>query len=342
MRIPFLLKLGVSLGLLAVLLLSLDLPAIIGILGQSNLYLLAASIGTLFVFFVVSTLKWQLLLAHTGNTASYRELLRLNLLGQFYNMILPGQVGGEVVKGVRLRRFNVSAEYSAVSVLADRATGLLALMLLGLGGLALSTTTGPADRIFVPWVVLMVVALSGLVVFLLTGRGLSLLEKVCGLLRLSRIKIVDKVLSRLHSIRAQHRDFRALAALLALSFAAQAIVGLLNLLICLALNITLPFPEIMWVSAVVLVAQALPVSVAGLGIREGMYVYMLVQLGISAQAALAVSLLMFVTQLSIALLGGLLDLRFAAKDPRNMRTQPGWKDPTTPSIEQRNLPDTAH
>lgn len=339
MKIPFLLKLGVSLGLLAILLFTLDLPTIAGILAHSNLYLVAAAIGVVFLFFVVSTFKWQMLLSHTDSTASYWELLRLNLLGQFYNMIVPGQVGGEVVKGVRLRRFNVSTEHAAVSVLADKATGLLALLLLGLCGLALSSGATQADRIFLPWVVLLTVLLAGLTGFLLTGRGLSLITRVSEVLRLSRINAVQKVIHRLHSIKAQHRDWRSLCSLLGLSFAAQAIVGTLNLLICLSLGISLQLPVVMWVAAVVLMAQALPISVAGLGVREGMYVYMLVQLGVSAQNALAVSLLIFVAQLSMALLGGLVELSTAIKKPRKTSLIQPQSPGTQQQIEAANIPN---
>ncbi|MEP6775471.1 MAG: lysylphosphatidylglycerol synthase transmembrane domain-containing protein [Chloroflexota bacterium] len=321
MKIPFVVKLGISLSLLTLLLFNFDIPAIAVILARSDLYFVAAAICTLLLFFVISTYKWQMLLKSAASTASYWELLHLNLLGQFYNMVLPGQVGGEVVKSVRLRHFDVSTQRSAVSVLADRSTGLLALLLLGLAGLAFSPSGTQADEIFLPWTLLLIVLLTGLVVFLLTGRGLGFFLRVSNGLPVSRIKRVYAFLDGLNAIRSERTSWRSIWGLFGLSFVAQAVVGLLNLLVCLSLGIHLPIPTIMWITAIVLVAQALPISIAGLGVREGMYVYMLVQQGISAQTALAVSVLMFVAQLTIALLGGVVELRTLLAQKRTLQTR---------------------
>lgn len=312
MKIPFPVKVCVSAVLITVLVISIDLPSILNILSHSEPSLVLCAIGASLLFFVVNTRKWQVLLDRTDNTATYGQLLRLNLLGQFYNMVLPGQIGGEVVKSMRLARFNVKAERCAVSVLADRVTGLLALMLLGLLGLALSPSAGEASRIFLPWIILLTTLLACLVVLLVAGRGFGIVAAVGDATPWRNTRIAKSVSQRIHAIQADTPEsggWRFILAPMALSFAGQVVVGLMNLLICLSLGIHLALPTIMWITAIVLVAQALPISVAGLGVREGMYVYLLVQQGISAHTALAVSLLVFVTQIIPALLGGIYELR---------------------------------
>ncbi len=291
MKIPFLAKLCVSVILLAVLIFSINIPSIADAIVHSNPLLVLGAICAGIFFFVVSTRKWQILLDGTGCTAGYMQLLQLNLLGQFYNMVLPGQVGGEVVKGINFTRFNVSTQSSAVSVLADRATGLLALMLLGVIGLALSPSRSDAALVLLPWVLLLIVLLSALVVLLVAGRGFGVLTAISRAIPLPKNKAIEAVADQVRSFKSIPRGWSSLTMSLMLSFVAQAVIGLMNLLACVALGIHLALPLVMWIAAVVLVAQALPISVAGSGVREGMYVYMLAQYGVDAQVALAVSLL---------------------------------------------------
>jgi len=60
--------------------------------------------------------------------------LKLYLLGMFYNLFLPGGIGGDGYKIYLLnRRFGVRATRILWTVLADRASGLLALLVLGVG-----------------------------------------------------------------------------------------------------------------------------------------------------------------------------------------------------------------
>jgi uncharacterized membrane protein YbhN (UPF0104 family) len=78
------------------------------------------------------------------------------------------------------------------------------------------------------------------------------------------------------------------------------------LLICMALSIEVSFVQLMWVVPVVSLLQSLPISIAGIGVREGAYVYLLQLQGVPGESALALSLTVFGIQVLIALAGGLL------------------------------------
>ena len=137
-RISLVAKVAASLLLLGLVLLKVDFSALGTILASSNWLLILLGTVVAYGAWFLNTWKWQILLASPGAHLSYWQLLRLNFLGIFYNLILPGQVGGEVVKGITLSNMGVTKAASAVSIMADRVTGLLAIFILGIAGLALA------------------------------------------------------------------------------------------------------------------------------------------------------------------------------------------------------------
>ena len=97
-----------------------------------------------------------------------------------------------------------------------------------------------------------------------------------------------------------------LPLLLAVVF--QLLTVSVNLLVADLFGINVSYLQLLWVVAIVSLAQSLPISIAGLGVREGVYVYLLHQLGVSTSMALALSLVIFAMQVAMALTGGALRL----------------------------------
>jgi hypothetical protein len=62
----------------------------------------------------------------------------------------------------------------------------------------------------------------------------------------------------------------------------------------------------------------LPVSMSGLGVREGAYVYLFAQAGVSTAQALAMSLLIYALRVAAGLVGGVL---YALQGFRELRRQ---------------------
>jgi len=75
-----------------------------------------------------------------------------------------------------------------------------------------------------------------------------------------------------------------------------------------AANIPLNFTEVAWVSSLVLFLQIIPVSFAGLGIREGAYAYLLTFFSIAPEQGVLIGILSFSQMLIFAIIGGILEL----------------------------------
>lgn len=95
--------------------------------------ILISSLFLLVLSFYFATWRWQMLLKVQGISLSLFDSLKLNLMGLFFNYIVPGGVGGDVVKGYYIVKENPHNRMgAAVSVLLDRVMGLYAMLLMAL------------------------------------------------------------------------------------------------------------------------------------------------------------------------------------------------------------------
>jgi len=83
----------------------------------------------------------------------------------------------------------------------------------------------------------------------------------------------------------------------------------INLIIARGLDIHILFAELCWIFGIISVALIMPVTVGGVGLREGGFVFLLGRMGIPSEKAMAMSLSLFGLQIICALIGGILDLK---------------------------------
>jgi len=131
----------------------------------------AAAVGLVALQPFLGAWRWRILLAATGFPLRYRDLLRLTLAGNFFNLAVPGSTGGDLARVgllARARRGQASRwETAAASVALDRMLGLPALFaLLGAAYAANAGWAGrtPPWRLLAPWV-----ALAGIIAWALVA-----------------------------------------------------------------------------------------------------------------------------------------------------------------------------
>lgn len=301
-----LLKAGVSVALLAVLLSRVDLAAVAAALGRYQPGTLCLGLALTLLGTGISALRWWILLPEV----SYRQLLGYSFIGQFYAFVLPGQIAGEAVKAWRVSRGRADGPRIAASVMIDRLVGLNGLLLVGLAGLAASDHA-ITSRLLLPFAALLL-ALS--LALLLAGlprvaRMLShVLEAVAR--RFPRMqRLAELAAAFMSAWQAYCRAPGRLAISLLLGVLFQlAVVGIYYLL-ATDLSIDLAAADWMWVVGIASIAVLLPVSIAGIGLREGALIGCLAYLSVDGELAIALSIGVLAMMLTSALVGGLIDLR---------------------------------
>jgi len=300
----FVLKLAVSLALLAWLLLRNDLSQIFVSIRGIPAATIAAVLTILVVEVGIASLRWWLFVP----TQSLLRICKLTLIGIFYSVVLTGQVAGEAVKAYRLGAGRPDAEAVAASVLIDKVNGLIGLLLLGLLGAFLSRLEFP-KALWLSFSVALALGLAGLYAIRLPllQRGIAEASQQLG----RRWQRWNALAERLALFLAAWTRYAVRPWLMLASIGLGMLYNLLAIAVIAILaprfGIAIPMTEWLWIFAVVSLAVLVPLSVGGLGIREGAFVAVLGLLKVPSESALALSLTIFATQLATALFGGLLE-----------------------------------
>ena len=96
-----------------------------------NLWYFALSLATFTAAQFVIAVRWWLLLRAQAIHIALRAALRLHFLGLFYNNVMPGSVGGDLLKAWYVTKHTDKRLEGALSVVVDRAVGLAGLLLMG-------------------------------------------------------------------------------------------------------------------------------------------------------------------------------------------------------------------
>lgn len=262
------------------------------------LLLLALAVGASLVGIVLSALRWQRVLQVLGHRLRMRTLMGLCLAGQFVGNFLPSTVGGDVLRITRLARLTKEAAGSLASVVIERMTGWIVLPVVTLAAFIANpglASLGSSSRLAMSVALVSLLLLIGLLV--LVGH-----PRLGG--RLAERKGFARFAGAIHLGVGRLRS-RPLAAVqvLTVGFAYQVVMVLAVFLIAAALGLGVSLTAMLAFVPVVAILQALPLTLGGLGLREGAFVILLAPLGVSTSHAIALGLLVYGVNLLVSLLG---------------------------------------
>ncbi|HEX9638282.1 MAG TPA: lysylphosphatidylglycerol synthase transmembrane domain-containing protein [Acidobacteriota bacterium] len=300
-----LVKALVSVLLIGLLLARVDLGALAQALRDYHPGFLVLSILLAPVLIWASSEKWRILVRGLGDQVAGWRLFHFYMVGSFFNNFLPTNVGGDVVRVVQLGRATGRPLEAAVTVVVERVTGLIALVLTAAAGLALYWGE-LGDRRLVSALVIVVGILGAALMILLVPALLRILGPLLpGALERRLAALGERMRQSLAMFR---RSPRVLAAALLWSLAFYLLAALNVYVTCLAFRQELGLLPCLAIAPLVLVVAMVPVSLGGVGMMEWAYVFTLGGFGVAAPAALSVALLMRLKSLGFGLIGGLLYL----------------------------------
>ena len=291
-------------------------------LGRADRGWLLAGVAIYGLVEICAGIRWQLLLRVQGIALSWARVFMLLLVGVFFNFVIPGGSGGDVVKVFYLLKETPGKRSQALlSVLVDRLIGLFAL--IAMAGVLIATQwhwllSAPATAKYI-WTALAILGASlvGLgVSFLLTGFGLihKLPARLPGRDRLAELALAYNLYGR---------AWRPTCAAFLLSIAVH--FGYFTMFFCAASSFhaasRIPtYAELIAIMPIVDTITALPISVSGLGVREKLFQVFLGGLcGVSEAVAAVMSSTGYAMNLVWGLLGGLLYLFYRPSEHARLR-----------------------
>lgn len=303
-------KLLVTVALLAFLFWRIEVAAFLRAIEASFGWWLLAALLVSFLLIVISILKWHRLLQALGVETSRRALLKLYMMGNFGGLFLPGVIGGDVIRWhLTARRLGGSSAKVAASIVAERASGAAALVLLAIPTVLWNARLGTGPVIL--FILLMGGFLVGLIV-LGTNRRLAAMFARRG----RRLPIRGLIRAGIDFLAAL-RQFSTPVLLVALGYGALFYLtnGLVLLMLCRALELNLGYADALSAQILTNLLGLLPISLGGLGLVQAGHVYFLGFFGVAAASALAISIVKQFIHYGYGLVGGSFLLRLRSDDP---------------------------
>jgi uncharacterized membrane protein YbhN (UPF0104 family) len=262
------------------------------------LWLSAAALLTL-AGIILSALRWQKVLGALDIDAGLPLLMSHYLAGQFVSNVLPTTIGGDVLRVSRLSRDTGESPGTFASVVLERLTGWLVLPVITIIGFTVNPGLrhlGTATRVALMLAVGTLVLLAAVLVAAGSPRLGGRFATTGGWRRF--VGAVHLGVDRLRS------DPGAAANVLVAGFAYQFALVLSAVAAARALGLQpAGLTALLAFFPAVLIAQVLPISMSGLGVREGAFVLFLQPLGVAQQEAIALGLLLYMLNLVVSLLG---------------------------------------
>jgi len=287
-----------ALGLISFVLRRVDLSSLLATLGRSALVGLGGGTALLLLSQLLAALRWRWIIGPSA--PPWRVLSRFYLFGSAFNPILPGSVGGDAVRIAALTRETGAGGEALASVILDRLLGVAALLLLAVVALIIRPGMIEVLAHRLDWHLSQPALLAGGALLLLLLGGIALasprLRRRCAELLAPAWSLGQRLL----------RSPGLLLRVLALSLMVQSVLLLLWGLLARELGIPVDIILLMVGVPVVSLAAMLPISIAGLGIREGVWLVLLTGRGIPPETIVAWGLLYFGCTAIVAMLGGLV------------------------------------
>ena len=193
---------------------------------------------------------------------------------------------------------------SVMSVFADRLIGVFALVILALFALIVGYLNGQDVSFYVNPVLLVFFLCSLVLLMVINARLVGILDRVLQYLRLP--KIATKLDEAYQSIHLIIDEPRTLMIAFLVSLLLQVNVILFYYFIGISLDLGVSFLYFSMIVPVAVIVLLVPFSIYGIGIREGIFVYLLTELGVQPKDAIALSWISFGLMLTQGLIGGII------------------------------------
>jgi glycosyltransferase 2 family protein len=259
---------------------------------------LPTALTGLFVLFagvVFATVRWRIVLRSIGRPFTGWALFRLNLIGLFFNQALPSTIGGDGMRIWLLYRRGCTFAEAFNSVLIDRMAGFAVLSIMALYGLPTLVErilAIPQSEVIAGIAAMIVLAFILLYVL---ARARARIAKF----RLGRF--VAQIIADALFLVARPGDAAKIALL---SVGSLMVTFLLVWLILRDLGADVSLAGVLIVAPVLFLLLVLPISIAGWGLREGLFVIGFGILDVREDLALAASIVFGLINLALGLIGG--------------------------------------
>ena len=294
-------KFLVTITLITVLVKNAHWPTVFDQVQHIGVTLILITLVILILSVTISTYKWKLFLSVHGLKFDFNKLHRYYFIAMYINNFLPTTIGGDGYRIYKTLGNERSKSSALLAVLMERVTGLAALLILAY--------------------------VSAIYLFVVTNDDIARILVIVGTITGAAVVISYLIfpVSYFHRLTNQFVGFASIIKTLSshiddyithrnLTIKVVTVSFLFHFHLCLAyvvllnfgLNLSVSIYELFIVLAAVGLIGVLPISINGLGVVEGTFIFLIGQYGVDYDDALIVSFLIRILVVPISVLGAVL------------------------------------
>jgi uncharacterized protein (TIRG00374 family) len=286
----YILKLIFGLGLLAVVLLFVDVHHMVAVLGTSNPWYLVGIIVLVHFDRTLMAYKWKQLLLPVDIKIPFFPLFRIYSVAPLWGALLPSSIGADAFRLYSLSRYKVDLKAVAASMIVERTIAFAAVLLLATCSLVLMSRLLKDSwfHLIGVWSALgSAILVNTAVMGVIHPESRRYIARLVTPLR--HYPLIGK-LYRVYVLCCEYRrHLRTLIVVSAWTFFEQMMPILANVLVVLSLDINVSIAALLAMTPLIVLAGRLPISLDGLGVKEGLYLVLLGWVGVSASEAFLLS-----------------------------------------------------
>lgn len=270
------------------------------LLHEQNLAVILPALALAVLFNLIKICKWQSMLRRTGAAIGFRQAAFSYLAGMAGGLFTPGRVG-EVSRLACLPELKRS--YVVAMTLLDRLLDVVVVVGLSLPGVLFFADYGLFWTMFAGCTAFLLILLLPFPI------PVWMLSRVKQILKSQKLKALLETCER--GIAAVPR--RGIALWLSWSLLGYAVV-LLEFYGLLSASPAATLPAVLICQPLIMLTNILPMTIAGIGVREGTAAFLLGRFAIDPAAAVGAAFQLFVLNTALPGLVGVVLLFFSARN----------------------------
>lgn len=319
-----------AVAVIAIILRSISLAELGDALHMMNIGYLLLAYGLNVIMVTLLAFRWWILYGIDAERPAYRYLLKVSFVGVFFNNLLPGSFGGDIYRTLHMSQRGegkIGLSHSLAVILFDRLTGLFGMVLIGATAVLLNNMVDLPGHVGL-WMFVFLAGF-GLVLYLSVNRRVyDLVIRLFGWLPERYLRFIETRVNHLYERVAVFAHRRELVFFALVVSIIQRIVWFTGCyLVSQALHLDISLLLILIVLPIIEVIRTLPLTMQGIGIREGLYVLFFGSASVTNAEATLLSVLIYALLSLNGLIGGAI---YLWDQRRALTVLPGRKSATPP------------
>jgi len=310
MNIKTAVRVGITLSLITLVFTQVDFSALPAALGALKPIHALTALTILLSVRMLMAARMVMVAQEFDVSLGYSDSVAMVFSSSLAGFVLPGGVGTDVVRGLQLSSMYNDPKFAAASVIVDRFLGVLSILIVG--AFALQFVDLPFPWFFDAFVYCCLLGGIGVVLF-----GQTLFNRLPKHLRHPQaseqtstpVRMLIKGLRFVEQVLAALQHSKNMLGLLSISLLIQVCRCLVFLFTFYAFDLAVPVATVFALVPVLFIIVIAPISVGGLGVREGLLALLLVPQGYPLESLILVGFASHLLELIASLPGAVFLLR---------------------------------